>query len=509
MAVGIWVLNDQLDLNQSALASAQPGEAKVLLIESLSVLYSGPHIQKQILFWAAQRHFAEELRGRGWSVDLLEVPTHTQALLLWLGSNGISELRVMVPSDRPIKSAIEQIAAGGLDKWHLRWYENNQFLWSNGDFSEWAGTKKQLRLEFFYRESRKRFNVLMDGDQPLGEQWNFDKENRKPPRKGLVGPPPKWFSPDDCTEAVIEKLEKLRTSHQLSGNSRPFQWAVNRLQAQEVVEHFIATRLADFGPYQDAMVEGEPTLWHGLFSPYLNLGLLNPLELLRRLEAAGLEQRVPLASLEGVVRQILGWREFTNGLYHHFGETYPFSNALEATVPLPPFITNLGVSGMNCVDIVLGELSKSGYLHHIQRLMVLGNLGLIAGWDPQAYVAWFTSKFVDAHDWVMQTNVIGMGLWADGGMLASKPYAASGKYLQRMGTYCKSCSFDPTQRSGAKACPFTVLYWNFLAKHSERFRNHPRMALMIKQLEKFSLEEREAIKASAARFEWAQGDSAP
>jgi deoxyribodipyrimidine photolyase-related protein len=164
---------------------------------------------------------------------------------------------------------------------------------------------------------------------------------------------------------------------------------------------------------------------------------------------------------------------------------------------------------MNCVDIVLGELSKSGYLHHIQRLMVLGNLGLIAGWDPQAYVAWFTSKFVDAHDWVMQTNVIGMGLWADGGMLASKPYAASGKYLQRMGTYCKSCSFDPTQRSGAEACPFTVLYWNFLAKHSERFRNHPRMALMIKQLEKFSLEEREAIKASAARFEWAQCDSAP
>ena len=506
MAVGIWVLNDQLHLLQAALASCKPSDARVLLVESLSVLNAGPHLQKQIFFWSAQRHFADELRCAGWMVDLVEAPSYAEALTDWLTSHGISELRVMEPSDRPIHKAIERIAAQleTQPDWQLRWYRNNQFLWSKAEFAEWVGTKKQLRMEFFYREGRKRFDLLMAADQPLGGEWNFDKENRKPPRGGLIGPPALWFEPDSCTEAVIEKLLELQVKYQLTGAARPFRWGVNRQQGLDVLEHFIATRLADFGPYQDAMVQGEATLWHALISPYLNLGLLQPLEVLKRLEQAGLEQQVPLASLEGVIRQILGWREFTHGLYQHFDANYQFSNALEATAPIPAFITNLGGSGMQCLDSVLAELASSGYLHHIQRLMVLGNLGLLAGWDPQAYVAWFTSQFVDAHDWVMQTNVLGMGLWADAGKLASKPYAASGKYLQRMGTYCQNCRFDPAKRSGPDACPFTALYWNFLDRHSERFRSHPRMALMIKQLDKFSSEERFAIAATAAGYEWAQ-----
>ena len=248
----------------------------------------------------------------------------------------------------------------------------------------------------------------------------------------------------------------------------------------------------------------KPTLWHSLISPYINLGLLRPLEVIRQLEQRGMENSVPLASLEGVIRQVLGWREFTYGLYHHFGAAYPASNALEATAPLPPFLDELGGSGMACVDTVLGELAASGYAHHIQRLMVLTNLGLLAGWSPQALTAWFTAQFVDAHDWVMQTNVVGMGLWADGGQLGSKPYAASGRYIKKMSNYCKGCRFDPAQRSGPKACPYTVLYWDFMARHRERFRQHPRMALMIRQLDRIEPEELEAIRTTASGFEWAQ-----
>ncbi|MEY4297367.1 MAG: hypothetical protein RLZZ423_546, partial [Cyanobacteriota bacterium] len=242
----------------------------------------------------------------------------------------------------------------------------------------------------------------------------------------------------------------------------------------------------------------EPTLWHALLSPYLNLGLLHPLEVIRRLEQAGLEQGVPLAGLEGVIRQILGWREYTHGLYHWFGPEYASLNHFGADAPLPPWLESLGGSGLRCIDTVLAEVAERGYAHHIQRLMVLANYGLLAGLDPQAFTAWFHRQFIDGYDWVMQTNVIGMGLFADGGRLASKPYAASGSYIRRMSTYCQGCRFDPRQRSGPRACPFNSLYWDFLARHAEGLRRNPRMALMMRQLDRLAPEELAAIRASAA-----------
>ncbi|MFZ9947704.1 MAG: cryptochrome/photolyase family protein, partial [Vulcanococcus sp.] len=260
---------------------------------------------------------------------------------------------------------------------------------------------------------------------------------------------------------------------------------------------FIQTRLEGFGPYQDAMVSGEPTLWHALLSPYLNLGLLQPMEVIRRLEEAGLEQKVPLAGLEGVIRQILGWREYTHGLYHWFGSDYPQLNHFQADVPLPLWFEQLGGSGLRCLDTVFEELRRSGYAHHIQRLMVLANYGLIAGLDPQDLTAWFHRMFIDGHDWVMQTNVIGMGLFADGGRLASKPYAASGNYIKRMSTYCKGCRYDVKQRHGPRACPFNSLYWDFLDRHRDQLRRNPRMALVMKQLEKLPDSELELIRAAA------------
>lgn len=405
----------------------------------------------------------------------------------------------------------------------LIWHPSNAFLWSREDFATWAHGRRQLRMELFYREGRRRFGVLMQGEgpsaAPLGGQWNYDHDNRRPPTKGLAGPAPLWFEPDVITLEVIAKVRRIDSSRASSGHAplpgdlEPFGWAVSRHQALAVLEHFIATRLAGFGPYQDAMVSGQPTLWHSLLSPFINLGLLHPLEVIERLEQAGRQpgdsspdapNAVPLASLEGVIRQILGWREYTHGLYHWLGPTYPHLNHFQASRPLPAWLEHLGCSGMACMDTVLAELKATGYAHHIQRLMVLANYGLLAGLDPQALTTWFHRQFIDGHDWVMQTNVIGMGLFADGGQLASKPYAASGNYINRMSTYCKGCRFNVKQRSGTDSCPFNSLYWDFLARHAAQLRANPRMGLVIKQLDRLPPEELDAIRATAAAHLMAQ-----
>jgi len=512
MSPGLWVLGDQLSLQQSALLAleTQLGAAnarrrcRVLLIESCGVLRWRPyHRQKLVLVWSAMRHFAAELGAAGWQVDYIEASSFSAALQSWLVAHAISELHVMEPAERPFRAAItklwdkdislEQSEQPALPT--LIWHPSNAFLWSRDAFAAWAKPYKQLRLELFYREGRRRFAVLMDPDgQPRGGQWNYDQDNRKPPTKGLKGPEPLWFEPDATTRAVIAKVRELPD---LPGDLEPFGWAVTRQQALAVLEHFMATRLDGFGPYQDAMVSGQPTLWHALLSPYLNLGLLHPLEVIRRLEQAGLERGTPLASLEGVIRQILGWREYTHGLYWWFGPDYPQSNHFGATSPLPAWLGQLGGSGMACLDTVLGEIKGSAYAHHIQRLMVLANYGLLAGLDPQALTAWFHSQFIDGYDWVMQTNVIGMGLFADGGLLASKPYAASGAYINRMSSYCKACQYNVKARSGDQSCPFNSLYWDFLARHQEQLRRNPRMALVIRQLDKLSNSELAAIRATA------------
>ncbi|MFM7087017.1 MAG: cryptochrome/photolyase family protein [Cyanobium sp.] len=521
MSHGIWILGDQLHADQAALAHFRPGQARVLLIASQSVLAQRPyHRQKLVLVWSAMAHFAAELQLAGWVVDHLQAERFSTALEGWCREHGITDLHLMEPADRPFREAIARTLQrfGSAAAPQLHWHASNAFLWSRQEFSAWASRYKQLRLELFYREGRRRFGVLMEDSappgsktpngeppkgEPLGGSWNFDRDNRKAPPAGLQGPEPLGFEPDALTEAVIERVEALDQQRRsaglapLPGVSRPFRWAVTRQQALAVLEHFITTRLEHFGPYQDAMVRGQPTLWHALLSPYLNLGLLHPLEVIRRLEQAGRERGTPLASLEGVIRQILGWREYTHGLYHHFGADYSQRNHFGADAPLPAWLEQLEGSGMACMDTVLGELQQTGYAHHIQRLMVLANWGLLAGLDPQAFTAWFHRLFIDGFDWVMQTNVLGMGLYADGGLLASKPYAASGNYIRRMSDYCRGCRYDVRQRTGAKACPFNALYWDFLDRHEAVLRGNPRMGLVMKQLEKLDPAEREAIRTTA------------
>ena len=507
MVRGVWVLGDQLSPAQAALASQEPGAARVLLLESASVLrLRRCHRHKLVLVWSAMRHLAAELEAAGWAVDHRQVESFGAGLAAWIAEHDIRELHLMEPAERAFRRTIlTAVAALGAAAPTLVWHPSNAFLWSREAFAAWARPYRQLRMELFYREGRRRFGVLMDHDgQPLGGRWNYDQANRRPPPKGLHGPEPLWFEPDMITAAVIAKVERLATlleaggGPRLPGDALSFRWAVNREQALAVLEHFIATRLDGFGPYQDAMVSGEPTLWHSLLSPYLNLGLLHPLEVIRRLEQAGLERGSPLAGLEGVIRQILGWREYTHGLYWWFGADYAARNHFGADRPLPAWLEQLGGSGMACMDTVLSELESNGYAHHIQRLMVLANYGLIAGLDPQAFTAWFSRMFIDGYDWVMQTNVIGMGLYADGGLLASKPYAASGNYINRMSSYCRDCRYNPKQRSGPGACPFNALYWDFLARHASELGRNPRMALVMKQLEKLPAEEIGEIRATAA-----------
>jgi deoxyribodipyrimidine photolyase-related protein len=522
-AEGIWILGDQLTAEHPALrelverfgAAEARRRCRLLLIESRSVLaWRRYHRQKLVLVWSAMRHFSAELRADGWCVDHRQTATFADAVRPWIDEYGVRELHVMEPAERPFRAAIERLNLPVL----LRWHASNAFLWSREAFADWARPYKQLRMENFYREGRRRFCVLMDPSgslpqgglsrdaQPLGGRWNFDHDNRKSPPRGLAGPEPLRFEPDAVTTAVIERVEQLsgqleaRGEAGLPGRARPFGWAVSRAQALQVLDHFITSRLDGFGPYQDAMVAGQSTLWHALISPYLNLGLLGPLEVIRRLEQAGLERGTPLASLEGVIRQILGWREYTHGLYWWFGSDYAEVNHFDATEPLPAFLDQLGGSGMACMDTVLAEIASSGYAHHIQRLMVLANYGLISGLDPQALTGWFHRMFIDGFDWVMQTNVLGMGLFADGGRLASKPYAASGSYIQRMSDYCRGCRFSPKQRSGEGACPYTSQYWDFLARHREQLQRNPRMALVMKQLEKIPAEELAAIRATAAAW---------
>ncbi|WP_035985322.1 cryptochrome/photolyase family protein [Leptolyngbya sp. KIOST-1] len=491
MTIGVWVLGNQLWSDQAALASCEGQRGPVLLVESLTFAQERwYHRQKLVLVWSAMRHFADALKDAGWPVTYAIADDTETALRDWLKAEGITELRIMEPVDHPFITWLK-----GLDlPCELTILDNNLFLWSTDDFKAWASKRKSLLMESFYREGRKRFDVLMEGDQPVGGQWNFDKDNRKPPKGKLDTPEPHWFEPDATTLAVIDKVETLELP--TFGQATPFRWAVTREQALAVLDMFIADRLETFGPYQDAMVAGEETMWHALLSPYLNLGLLHPLEVIERVEAAFADRDLPLNSVEGFIRQVMGWREYMRGLYSHFEADYGDRNWFDHRQPLPEFFWT-GETEMNCLHQVIDQIQRTGYAHHIQRLMILSNFSLIAGFLPQAVENWFHAAFIDAYDWVMQTNVIGMGLFADGGLLASKPYASSANYVNKMSDYCKGCRYNPKERSGENACPFNFFYWDFLHRHREKLQTQGRMSFILKNLDRMTPEDLEAIQQQA------------
>jgi deoxyribodipyrimidine photolyase-related protein len=497
MTTGIWVLGDQLWTGQAALASCagMKGQTPVLLIESRNYARQRRyHRQKLVLIWSAMRHFAAELRSAGWSVTYEITEDFETPLRQWIRKHDITELRVMQPNDRPFAQLIDQLHL----ECSIQYHPNNHFLWSTEEFKAWAGCRKRLLLEDFYRAGRKRFGILMQGDQPIGGQWNFDQQNRQPPKGKVMPLPAVWFEPDDITQSVMREIKAQDFPGY--GAMQPFRWGVTRADALAVLEHFVNHCLPAFGPLQDAMVTGEETLWHSLISPYLNLGLLQPAEVIAAAEIANQQEDLALSSVEGFIRQVLGWREYMHGLYHWLGEDYAQSNWFHHREPLPAFYWDSGQTDLNCLRQILRQVETTGYAHHIQRLMVLSNFALIVGVSPQAIEAWFHAAFIDAYDWVMQTNVIGMGQFADGGILASKPYAASANYIKKMSDYCGNCRYHPGDRTGEKACPFNFFYWDFLDRHQDQLQSLGRISFLLGHLNRMQHGDLEQIRSLAEHW---------
>lgn len=504
------VLGDQLDADASAFDGFDPAVDAVWMAEvaeeSTHVWSSQPRIA---VFLSAMRHFRDELRARGFTVHYRELTaTSATGTLAAELERAVATLKpsgliVTEPGDWRVSEALTAAAERAGVSLEVR--VDRHFFATREDFKRHTIGRKQLRMEFFYREMRRAHGVLLDSaGEPEGGQWNFDPENRGSFGKGGPGrvPPPVVFSPDALTREVLALVRKQFAAH--PGQLDEFDWPVTRAQARTALEDFIAHRLADFGTYQDAMWTDEPWLYHSRLSAAMNLKLLPPREVVAAAEAAYRAGRAPLASVEGFIRQILGWREYVRGVYWHLMPEYLEKNALQATEPLPKFYWT-GDVPMNCLRDALGQTLRLGYAHHIQRLMVTGLYSLLLGVRPQEVHAWYLAVYVDAVEWVELPNTLGMSQYADGGVMASKPYVATGKYIQRMSNYCAGCRFDPAKATGADACPFTTLYWDFLQRHEPRLAANQRMALQVKNLARLKPADRAAITDRAAAIRAAGG----
>jgi deoxyribodipyrimidine photolyase-related protein len=506
----VLVLGDQLDTASSAFDGFDPARDAVWMAEvaeeSNHVWSSQPRIA---LFLAAMRHFAAELTARGWAVHYtrLDDPANTGTLAAEL-SRAVQALQpqaliLTAPGDWRVLQALRaQARALGLP---LEQRDDQHFFATVRDFAAHAQGRKSLRMEYFYREMRRHHRVLMDGDQPAGGQWNFDADNRAafPPSGPPSLPAPRSFAPDAVTREVIALVRERFATH--PGALDDFDWPVTRDQALAALEDFITHRLPGFGRWQDALWPGAPWLWHSRLSAALNLKLLGAREVVEAAEAAWRAGTAPLASVEGFIRQILGWREYVRGIYWMRMPGYAESNAFDAQTPLPAWFWT-GQTDMACLRDALAQTLRLGYAHHIQRLMVIGLYALLLGVRPHDISAWFLAVYVDAVEWVELPNVIGMSQFADGGLMASKPYIASGKYIERMsaGRYCAGCRFDPAQRTGERACPYTVLYWDFLLRHEGLLAANTRTVMQVKNLARLHADERARIQAQAGALRKAE-----
>lgn len=496
------ILGDQLTETLSVITDADKNDDWFLMAEVREEATYVKHHKKKIAFlFSAMRHFAQKLKDKGYQLayTYYDDPENSGSLLQEVKRHVCKyvcdQVTVTAPGEYRLMKSIEQWSSVlGVP---VNVLEDERFISQPRQFSEWASSRKQLRMEYFYRELRKQTGILMEQGAPVGGQWNFDHQNREPMPKGTAVPTPLSFDTDTITQDVLVLVKTHFSDH--FGDLEPFHFAVTREQALEVLEHFLLHRLPDFGRYQDAMVESEPWMFHSLLSFYLNCGLLTPLEVLRRAEEAYLEGWAPLNSVEGFVRQILGWREYVRGFYWHFMPQLAHDNALNAQRSLPGFFWD-SYTNMNCLRQCIKETKENAYAHHIQRLMVVGNFCLLAGINPYEVQEWYLLVYADAYEWVELPNVSAMILFADGGELASKPYAASGSYINKMSDYCKNCGYQVSKKSGDKACPFNYLYWHFIDTHQQRLRANPRMGLIYKSYERMSESNLQAMKTSAETF---------
>lgn len=498
-----FVLGDQLSLAMSSLRDIDPENDVVLMAEVWDECTYVRHHPKKIAFlFSAMRHFADELRKLGFTVDYrrLDAPENKGGFR--------AELLAAIERHRPARIVVTEPGEWRVLEDMKGWSEfcgcpvdirvDDRFFATREDFSRWAEGRRELRMEYFYRDLRRRTGLLMEPDRkPAGDRWNFDKENRKRLPEDAVPPRPPRFTPDRITQEALDLVGQRFGDH--FGDLEPFWFAVTRQDAEAALSHFLEHALPHFGDYQDAMKEGETTLYHSVIGLYLNCGLLDPRDVCRRAEAEYHAGRAPLNAVEGFVRQILGWREYVRGLYWREMPVYAETNFFDANRPLPGFYWT-GETDLNCLRQCIAQTKEEAYAHHIQRLMVTGNFALLAGLAPKEVCEWYLIVYADAYEWVELPNTHGMALFADGGILGSKPYAASGKYIDRMSDYCRNCRYDVKASTGPDACPFNYLYWNFLTEHRAKLKDNRRMSLIYNALDRMDRRKVEDMRAEARRF---------
>lgn len=502
MASLILVLGDQLSHNLSSLAAADKAVDRILMCEVADEATYVRHHKKKIAFiFSAMRHFAETLRADGWHVDYVKLGD--------AGNTGsfTGEVRRAVQRIKPAELIVTEPGEWRLRQILAEWEEtmalpvtilaDTRYLCSHAEFASWAEGRKQYRMEYFYRDMRRKTGLLMAGSEPIGGKWNFDSENRKPPPSGLTLPQPLRFAPDMLSRDVLALVADKFEDH--FGDLEPFWYATTAEQAEQAFEHFVVSALPRFGDFQDAMLEGEKFLYHAVISTYLNAGLLDPLKLCQRVDFAYQAGHVPINAAEGFIRQIIGWREFVRGIYWQKMPDYAGLNFFENTRDLPDFYWT-GDTEMACMRAAISQTREEAYAHHIQRLMVTGNFALLAGIDPHQVHEWYLSVYADAYEWVELPNTLGMSQFADGGVLGSKPYAASGNYINKMSNHCKTCRYDVKQKTGEKACPFNPLYWDFLVRNAEKLRGNPRMAQMYRTWDRMAPDRQAEYRHSAAEI---------
>ncbi|WP_230770914.1 cryptochrome/photolyase family protein [Sphingomonas sp. Leaf4] len=498
----IPVLGDQLTATLSSLKRADPAATTILMMEVVEEATYVRHHPKKIAFlFAAMRHHAAALREAGWDVDYVTLDdpdnagSFTGEVARAIGRHDPTRIVVTEPGEWRVQAMLEAWETMFGIPVDIR--ADTRFLCSHDRFNTWAEGRRELRMEYFYREMRRETRLLMDGDKPVGGKWNFDKDNRKPPGRDLMMPRPLSFAPDTVTQEVIALVADRFGDH--AGTLDGFDFAVTRKDALRQQRAFLTHALPRFGDNQDAMLTDEPYLWHAVLSPYINAGLLDPIDLCRAVQKHHDEGKVPINAAEGFIRQIIGWREFIRGIYWREGPDYGSRNFLNAKRDLPGFYWT-GDTDMHCLSQAIGQTLQNAYAHHIQRLMVTGNFALLIGADPVQVQRWYLEVYADAYEWVEQPNVLGMSQFGDGGLFGSKPYASSGAYIDRMSDYCGACRYDVKQRTGEDACPFNALYWDFLDRNREKLGRNPRMGMPYRTWDKMAGEVRGDVLTQAKGF---------
>lgn len=498
----IPIFADQLSHKIASLKGGDPSRDMIVMMEVRGEVDAVPHHRKKIAFlFAAMRHFAEELRALGWTVDYVALDdprnqgSFTTELARAVSQYAAEGISVTEPGEWRVRKMLEAWAQDADIR--VQFLDDDRFICSHEDFEAWASGRKQLRMEYFYRDMRRRTGLLMDGDKPEGGRWNFDSENRKPASDDLFLPSPSAFPPGETTQSVLEMVRAELPDR--FGDLEPFFFAVTRGQALKALDHFIETALADFGAYQDAMLTGQPFLYHSLLSLYINTGLLDPLEVCRRVESAYRDGAVPINSAEGFIRQIIGWREYIRGIYWLKMPGYLAENFFGADRPLPSFYWT-AETDMACMRAALGQTKAHAYAHHIQRLMVTGNFALLTGVDPKQIHEWYLAVYVDAFEWVELPNTLGMSQFADGGLLGSKPYVSGGNYINKMSDYCAGCRYSVSKKTGDGACPFNSLYWHFLDRNADKLAGNPRLGPVYRTWGRMSDDKRADYLRTAEAF---------